>query len=201
MELKIVFPDIVNQKTINKRQVDLFLPQERIAIEFDGYPWHLNKEKKVYSDDLEEFLDEMAEKYGLEKIKTIGDAYMAASGLPDPCQDHAQRMAKMALEMKEWMNHFQQKRDIQLGIRIGIHTGPVVAGIIGTKKFIYDLWGDTVNLASRMESHGDANAIQVSTSTYDRLREDFHCERRGHIEVKGRGTIEAYWLKGLKDSR
>ena len=145
--------------------------------------------------------DEMAEKYGLEKIKTIGDAYMAASGLPDPCQDHAQRMAKMALEMKEWMNHFQQERDIQLGIRIGIHTGPVVAGIIGTKKFIYDLWGDTVNLASRMESHGDENAIQVSTSTYDRLREDFDCERRGHIEVKGRGTIEAYWLKGLKDSR
>ena len=143
--------------------------------------------------------DEMAERHGLEKIKTIGDAYMAASGIPDPCNDHAHRMARMALEMSRWIEEFRKVRQIQIGLRVGIHTGPVVAGIIGTKKFIYDLWGDTVNLASRMESHGAENSIQVSAQTHAQIQESFILEPRGLIDVKGRGQVEAYWLKGLKD--
>jgi len=140
--------------------------------------------------------DQLAEQYGLEKIKTIGDAYMVAGGLPTPKADHAEAIAKMALAMQVAIRQFRRDNGENFQIRIGIHTGSVVAGVIGTKKFIYDLWGDTVNIASRMETQGEPGRIQVTAATYARLRNRFQFEERGTIEVKGCGPMRTYWLVG-----
>jgi len=144
--------------------------------------------------------DQLTEKYGLEKIKTIGDAYMVAGGLPKPRADHAQAIAEMALAMQVEIERFNQRYDYHCSLRIGINTGPVVAGVIGTKKFIYDLWGDTVNVASRMESHGVAGKIQVTQATYEALRDRYTFEPRGTVRVKGKGSIEAYFLTGKRSA-
>ncbi len=140
--------------------------------------------------------DELTEKHGLEKIKTIGDAYMVVGGLPVPKPAHAEAVAQMALDMQGAIAHFQAKYSQQLQIRIGINTGSVVAGVIGTKKFIYDLWGDAVNVASRMESSGVPGKIQVTEATYERLKERYEFEKRGQVAVKGRGDMTTYWLVG-----
>lgn len=140
--------------------------------------------------------DQLTEEHGLEKIKTIGDAYMVVGGLPAPKPDHAEAMAAMALDMQDRITGFCSETGKALSIRIGIHTGPVIAGIIGTKKFIYDLWGDTVNIASRMESHGIPGSIQVSEVTYKRLQNQYVFEERGPIQVKGKGKMKCYLLKG-----
>ncbi len=145
--------------------------------------------------------DQLAEKHGLEKIKTIGDEYMAASGLPMPRPDHAEAMAEMALDMLAVIERFNAKRNRGIRIRIGMNCGPVTAGIIGTKKFAYDLWGDTVNIASRMESHGIANAIQVTEATYKRLRHKYAFQRRGIIHVKGKGALCTYFLVGRRPQK
>lgn len=145
--------------------------------------------------------DQLAEKHGLEKIKTIGDEYMAASGLPMPRADHAEAMAEMALDMLAVIERFNAKRNRGVRIRIGMNCGPVTAGIIGTKKFAYDLWGDTVNIASRMESHGIANAIQVTEATYKRLRHKYAFQRRGIIHVKGKGALCTYFLVGRRPQK
>ena len=145
--------------------------------------------------------DQLAEKHGLEKIKTIGDEYMAASGLPMPRPDHAEAMAEMALDMLAVIERFNAKRNRGVRIRIGMNCGPVTAGIIGTKKFAYDLWGDTVNIASRMESHGIANAIQVTEATYKRLRHKYAFQRRGIIHVKGKGALCTYFLVGRRPNK
>jgi len=137
--------------------------------------------------------DELAEKHGLEKIKTIGDAYMAAAGLPVRRADHAEVVAEMALDMVDAIREFKAPGGEPVEMRIGINTGSVVAGVIGTKKFIYDLWGDTVNTASRMESHGIPGGIQVSASTRHLLPDRFVLEARGEVEVKGKGAM-ATWL-------
>jgi class 3 adenylate cyclase/CheY-like chemotaxis protein len=142
--------------------------------------------------------DQLTEKHGLEKIKTIGDAYMVAGGLPVPRADHVEAIANMALDMQEAIADFKTDRGEPLQIRIGIHTGPVVAGVIGTKKFIYDLWGDTVNVASRMECQGLPGYIQVTTAIYDLLKDRYVFEERGAITVKGKGEMIAYWLKAKK---
>ncbi|MBE9130021.1 MULTISPECIES: adenylate/guanylate cyclase domain-containing protein [unclassified Coleofasciculus] len=142
--------------------------------------------------------DRLTEKHGLEKIKTIGDAYMVAGGLPMPRSDHAEAIADMALDMQQDVRQFNDKHGAKLNIRIGINTGPVVAGVIGTKKFIYDLWGDAVNTASRMESHGIAGAIQVSLSTYELLKNRFELKERGAIPIKGKGEMTTYLLIGRK---
>jgi len=142
--------------------------------------------------------DELAERYGLEKIKTIGDAYMVVGGLPTPRPDHAEAIAQMALEMQQIVGDFSLKPGQPLQMRMGINTGPVEAGVIGTRKFAYDLWGDTVNTANRMESHGVAGKIQVTAATYDRLRDKYRFEERGVIEVKSKGKMTAYFLIGRK---
>lgn len=142
--------------------------------------------------------DDLAEKHGLEKIKTIGDSYMVVSGLPTPRADYAEAIAEMALDMKSALAQFQKEQSQNVSIRIGIHCGPVVAGIIGTKKFIYDLWGDTVNTASRMESHGIPDCIQISEETYKLLSSKYLIEERGLIHLKGKGEMLTYLLQGRK---
>jgi adenylate cyclase len=142
--------------------------------------------------------DELATRHGLEKIKTIGDAYMVAAGLPERRADHAEAMAEMALDMQTALAAFNRTRATTLNIRTGINTGPVVAGIIGTSKFIYDLWGDAVNTASRMESHSTPGRIQVTASTFERLRHAYLFEPRGTINVKGKGDMPTYFLLGRK---
>jgi adenylate cyclase len=142
--------------------------------------------------------DHLTEKHGLEKIKTIGDAYMVVGGLPMPQSDHAEAIAEMALEMQQTIEEFNTHQGTNFSLRIGINTGPVVAGVIGTKKFSYDLWGDAVNTASRMESHGIAGSIQVTETTYELLRDNYVFEDRGTIEVKGKGEMKTYLLTGRK---
>jgi class 3 adenylate cyclase len=143
--------------------------------------------------------DDLAERHHLEKIKTIGDCYMVAAGLPDVRADHAEAIARMALGMRDELERVNRLTGRSLRIRIGIHTGPVVAGVIGKRKFIYDLWGDTVNTASRMESSGVPQEIQVTRNVYDRLAGKFELEARGTIKVKGKGEMETYLLKGELD--
>ena len=140
--------------------------------------------------------DALTELYGLEKIKTIGDSYMVAAGLPSPRPDHAEAIADMALDAQLMIGRFSDRQKIPLKVRLGINTGPVVAGVIGTKKFIYDLWGDTVNTAARMQTYGVEGAIQVSQETYLRLRDKYSFEDRGLIEMKGKGEVAAYLLTG-----
>jgi adenylate cyclase len=142
--------------------------------------------------------DQLTEKYGLEKIKTIGDAYMVVGGLPASRPDHCEAIANMALDMRAYMQEVENIFGESLQIRIGINTGPVIAGVIGIKKFIYDLWGDAVNVASRMESHGKPGYIQVTDATYHRLQNKYLLEPRGTIEVKGRGEMMTYWLLGRR---
>lgn len=142
--------------------------------------------------------DALVERFELEKIKTIGDAYMVAAGLPIHRPDHAEAIADLALGMQDVIQQFQSSTGHPYQIRIGINTGMVVAGVVGTKKFIYDLWGDAVNVASRMESHGLAGEIQVTEFTYHLLKDQFDLEYRGEISIKGRGLMKTYWLRGRK---
>jgi adenylate cyclase len=140
--------------------------------------------------------DVLAAEFGTEKIKTIGDAYMVAAGIPLPRDDHAEAIAEMALAMGPEVARCSSEIGESLGVRIGIDTGPVVAGVIGQAKFSYDLWGDTVNTASRMESHAVAGTIQVTERTYESLRDRFELRRRGAIDVKGKGRMNCYLLVG-----
>jgi adenylate cyclase len=142
--------------------------------------------------------DNAARDIGIEKIKTIGDAYMAVCGLPDPCAEHSEGMMKMALRMLQITRETGVELGIPLQLRIGLNSGPVVAGIIGRRKFIYDLWGDTVNLASRMESTGMPDAVQVTRPVYEKLRGRYAFEARGPVEVKGKGTVET-WICRLPE--
>jgi PAS domain S-box-containing protein len=147
------------------------------------------------NDIFSEF-DRIAERYGVEKIKTIGDAYMAVGGVPSAHPNHAINTARMALEMQQAIGQFQRKNGQTFQLRIGLNTGPLVAGVIGIRKFIYDLWGDTVNIASRMESQGEAGKIQVTASTAALLGDQFVLEPRGPWQVRGRGEMLTYWLVG-----
>ncbi|MCE9573980.1 MAG: HAMP domain-containing protein [Deltaproteobacteria bacterium] len=143
-------------------------------------------------DELFSIFDRLAEELGLEKIKTIGDAYMVVAGIPEPRADHALAIARMGLAMQAELRAYSARNGTDLTIRVGIHTGSVVAGVIGRKKFIYDLWGDTVNTASRMESHGIPGRVHVSEATYQLLRDDLAFEARGVIDIKGKGPMATY---------
>jgi class 3 adenylate cyclase len=147
-------------------------------------------------DELFSVFDQLAQRHGLEKIKTIGDAYMVVGGLPDPRPDHAQAVAEMALAMRQEVARHAGPAGRPLQVRIGIDTGPVVAGVIGRSKFSYDLWGDTVNTASRMESQGLAGCIQVTERTYQRLQDRYRFEQRGPIQVRGKTAMVTYLLLG-----
>jgi class 3 adenylate cyclase len=175
-EVTVLFADIVGFTQLST-QVS---PQELVAL--------LNR---IFSA-----FDELAEKHGLEKIKTIGDAYMIVGGLPVPRKDHAEAIIEMALDMQQAISQFNLETGFDCNIRIGINTGSVVAGVIGIKKFIYDLWGDTVNIASRMESHGIPGKIQITQSTYeqvkDKIKDKYTLESRGLIEIKGKGEMHTY---------
>lgn len=163
--------------------------------------WPAKELVKMLNQVFSEF-DELAEGYGVEKIKTIGDAYMAAAGLPARREDHAQAVARLGLDMLDVIRRFNESNGTELSVRIGINTGPVLAGVIGRKKFIYDLWGDTVNIASRMESHGIPSEVQISASTYEHLRMEgcFEMKPRGEIAVKGKGSMETYMLRGVREA-
>jgi len=145
-------------------------------------------------DDLFTAFDRLAARHGLEKIKTVGDAYMVAGGLPVPRPDHAEAVAEMALAVREEVGRHLDPAGRPLAVRIGIDTGPVVAGVIGRRKFSYDLWGDTVNVASRMESLGVSGCIQVTDRAYRRLRDRYRFERRGPVQVKGKGELVTWFL-------
>jgi class 3 adenylate cyclase len=151
-------------------------------------------------DDLFTAFDRLAARHGLEKIKTIGDAYMVVGGLPTPRPDHAEAVAEMALALREEAARHHDPTGQPLALRIGIDTGPVVAGVIGTARFSYDLWGDTVNTASRMESTGVVGCIQVTDRTYRRLRDAYRFQRRGPIPVKGKGELVTWLLLGRNGS-
>lgn len=167
---------------------------------FTNFCAHLPPDETV--DVLNEIFsrfDALAERHGLEKIKTIGDAYMVAAGLPIPRPDHVRAAADMALDMQAEIQKYNHEHGSLFRLRIGIHTGPVVAGVIGEQKFSYDLWGDTVNTASRMESHGMEGSIQVTHVTYERLQHQYLLEERGLLPIKGKGEMTTYLLMGRRD--
>jgi class 3 adenylate cyclase len=167
------------------------------VVDFTPFAEHTSPDRVVgVLDEVFSAFDDLAQSHGLEKIKTIGDAYMVVAGLPEPRVDHAVAMAEMALDMQVALARLCGPLGIDLAVRVGMASGPVIAGVIGRRKFIYDLWGDTVNTASRMESHGLPGHIQVTAATYERLRDRYRFEERGEIEVKGKGRLPAYLLVG-----
>ncbi len=178
-EVTVLFADIVRFTPLADE-----LPPEEVVALLD----------RVFSS-----FDVLTQRYGLEKIKTIGDAYMVAGGLPTPRADHAEAVAEMALDMQEEVRRPSAETSQRLALRIGMDSGPVVAGVIGRSKFIYDLWGDTVNTASRMESHGIPGSIQVTERVHARLASTFRFEARGSIEVKGKGSMRTFFLLGRRE--
>lgn len=178
---------------------------ESVTILFADLVGFTELSNNIHPVDLVELLnkifssfDALTDRHGLEKIKTIGDAYMVVGGLPAQKEDHAEAVAEMALDMQREIDRFNAESGKSVHLRVGINTGPVVAGVIGTKKFIYDLWGDAVNTASRMESHGIAGKVHVSSATYKLLKDKYLFQKRGRIPVKGKGEMITYFLVGKK---
>jgi adenylate cyclase len=151
-------------------------------------------------DQLFGHFDTLAERYDLEKIKTIGDCYMAAAGIPSPRPDHAGMLALMALDMLDAVREQGAMGSLGFELRIGINSGPVVAGVIGRKRFLYDLWGDAVNTAGRMQTDGTPGRIQITRATYDLLKDEFVCEPRGTVLIKGKGEMETWYLVGRREA-
>jgi guanylate cyclase len=149
-------------------------------------------------DQLFGHFDDLAERYDLEKIKTIGDCYMAAAGIPLPRPDHARTLALMALDMLDAVREQGAMGSLGFELRIGINSGPVVAGVIGRKRFLYDLWGDAVNTAGRMQTEGTPGRIQITRATYELLKDEFVCEPRGIVPVRGKGDMETWYLIGRR---
>jgi adenylate cyclase len=145
------------------------------------------------------YFDSLLDKYGVEKIRTIGDSYMVASGVPRGRPDHAQALARMALEMRDYISSHTFRNGQRVNFRIGINSGSMIAGVIGRRKFVYDVWGDAVNIASRMESHGLGGAVQITQATYDLIKDEFVCEPRGTVNVKGKGGMAVWLVTGEKN--
>jgi adenylate cyclase len=166
-------------------------------VEYTAYS-HMMRPVDLVSElnDIFEMFDELAQKYGLEKIKTIGDAYLVVGGLPEPLQNHDTAIANMALDMQNEISKVSRSDDKSFSLRIGIHCGSVVAGVIGSSKFAYDLWGDTVNVASRLEASGEPGKIHVSDQFQQRLQNNFAFQKRNMITVRGKGDMQTYFLTG-----
>jgi adenylate cyclase len=147
------------------------------------------------------FFDSLLDKYNVEKIRTIGDSYMVASGVPRGRTDHAQALAHMALEMRDYISTHTFHNGHRLSFRIGINSGSMIAGVIGRRKFVYDVWGDAVNVASRMESHGLGGAVQITQTTYELIKDEFVCEPRGTVNVKGKGEMEVWLVNSPRRGR
>ena len=176
--VSILFADVVGFTNLSER----LTPRETVEL--------LNE---VFS-----FFDSLVEQYGLEKIRVIGDSYMVVAGAPRERADHAQALARLALEMQRCQCNSKATDGNGLRFRIGINSGPVVAGVIGQSKFHYDVWSDAVNIAARMESHGEPGMIQISRPTYELIKSEFICRPRGRIEVKGKGELETWFLDGIR---
>jgi adenylate cyclase len=144
------------------------------------------------------FFDSLLDKYDVEKIRTIGDSYMAVSGVPLRHTDHAQALVRMALEMRDYISTHTFRNGQRINFRIGINSGSMIAGVIGRRKFVYDVWGDAVNIASRMESHGLGGAVQITQTTYELIKDEFVCEPRGTVNVKGKGEMEVWLVLSAK---
>ncbi len=177
-EVAILFADIVGFTNISQNITPAMLVE------------NLNK---IFS-----YFDNLVEEFGLEKIKTIGDSYMAASGLTEFKQENIRNMADLALAMAAGIQKFSLDGKTNCDVRIGIHAGPVIAGVIGSKKFSYDIWGDAVNTASRMESSGEAGKIQISQKFYEYIKDGYECQYRGQTEIKGKGLMNLYFLVNKK---
>lgn len=176
--VSVLFADIVGFTTLSEKMT----PQETVDL----------------INEIFTYYDGLAEKYGVEKLRTIGDGYMVAAGVPLPKDDHAQALAAMALDMQVYMKRREAAGAVPLQVRIGINSGPAVAGIVGTTKFHYDLWGDMVNIASRLESQGQPGKVQIARPTYELIKNHFHCEPRGILEVKGKGEMETWFVSGAR---
>jgi PAS domain S-box-containing protein len=202
--LNILPPSIADRLKQNPSIIADAIPSATILfadiVGFTGLAGQISPEEliRLLNTIFSEF-DSLVDDLGLEKIKTIGDNYMAAAGVPLPRDDHAEIIAELALKMKDAMDRIHKETGRRLDIRIGINSGPVVAGVIGKKKFSYDLWGDNVNTASRMESHGIPGEIQVSQATCDLIKDKYTLEDRGEINIKGKGLMQTYLLKGRKE--
>jgi guanylate cyclase len=146
------------------------------------------------------FFDSLLDKYDVEKIRTIGDSYMAVSGVPRRRANHAQVLVRMALEMRDYIATHTFRHGQRVNFRIGINSGSMIAGVIGRRKFVYDVWGDAVNVASRMESHGLGGAVQITQATYELIRDEFVCEPRGTVNVKGKGEMEVWLVVSVKQN-
>lgn len=178
-EVSVLFADIVNFTPLSAR----LQPNVMVAL--------LNE---IFT-----YFDALVDEYGVEKIETVGDEYMAACGVPRRCPDHARALAHLALSMCSYIaSQPPYPHEARLDIRIGIHSGPVVAGVIGRKKFAFELFGDTVNTAHRMQSHGLPGRIQISRATYELLKDEFVCEPRGTVHVRGKGEMETWFLVGVR---
>ena len=144
--------------------------------------------------------DKIVDKHGLEKIKTVGDMYVCACGLPKPVNDNAVKTVRAALDMINFLKGFNAAKQIQelpaFDFRVGIHTGPVITGVVGLKKFTYDIWGDSVTMAARMEQHGKPGKINISGSTFEQVKDKFTCTHRGKIEAKNKGKVDMYFVEG-----
>jgi class 3 adenylate cyclase len=174
---------------------------EKVTILFTDFKGFTSISEKLAPHELVREIDKcfrafdgITSKYNIEKIKTIGDSYMAAGGLPVPNSTHAEDVVKAALEIRDYMTNYRTESGISLEVRIGINTGSVVAGIVGTKKFQYDIWGDAVNLASRMETAGEPGKVNISENTFKLVKNKFDCSYRGEITVKGKGSIKMYFV-------